>query len=276
MSSEQPDLFADLLVTTPSSNPSTAAPPSIATATTTTATTTLVETGEDSLDLIDGMMIDPEVLAALDPQERATLLADQRRIMDQLESEKKKKKAAEAEAAMMMPQLGTSEQSAAALAFDQRSSAAVAQIASSYDNPSPTNSSSPATLDFKSAQVDEDAKLAERLQAEEYQKEEQRQERLRQKKAAAAAADTGSGSSWMDWITGANTATTTTTTNTTTTTTTTSATATATGPPPVARTAGGARVAQSSSSIFACVADSIASAVAPPKEFHGVDSASLL
>lgn len=271
MSSEQPDLFADLLVTTPSSNPSTAAPPSIAT--TTTTTTTLVETGEDSLDLIDGMMIDPEVLAALDPQERATLLADQRRIMDQLESEKKKKKAAEAEAAMLMPQLGTSEQSAAALAFDQRSSAAVAQIASSYDNPSPTNSSSPTTLDFKSAQVDEDAKLAERLQAEEYQQEEQRQERLRQKKAAAAAADTGSGSSWMDWITGANTATTTTTTNTTTTT---SATATATGPPPVARTAGGARVAQSSSSIFACVADSIASAVAPPKEFHGVDSASLL
>jgi len=221
------------------------------------------------------MMIDPEVLAALDPQERATLLADQRRIMDQLESEKKKKKAAEAEAAMLMPQLGTSQQSAAALAFDQRSSAAVAQIASSYDNPSPTNSSSPTTLDFKSAQVDEDAKLAERLQAEEYQQEEQRQERLRQKKAAAAAADTGSGSSWMDWITGANTATTTTTTNTTTTTTT-SATATATGPPPVARTAGGARVAQSSSSIFACVADSIASAVAPPKEFHGVDSASLL
>ena len=271
MSSEQPDLFADLLVTTPSSNPSTAAPPSIAT--TTTTTTTLVETGEDSLDLIDGMMIDPEVLAALDPQERATLLADQRRIMDQLESEKKKKKAAEAEAAMLMPQLGTSEQSAAALAFDQRSSAAVAQIASSYDNPSPTNSSSPTTLDFKSAQVDEDAKLAERLQAEEYQQEEQRQERLRQKKAAAAAADTGSGSSWMDWITGANTATTTTTN---TTTTTTSATATATGPPPVARTAGGARVAQSSSSIFACVADSIASAVAPPKEFHGVDSASLL
>jgi len=127
MSSEQPELFAYVLVTTPSSNPSTAAPPSIAT--TTTTTTTLVETGEDSLNLIDGMMIDPEVLAALDPQERATLLADQRRIMDQLESEKKKKKAAEAEAAMLMPQLGTSQQSAAALAFDQRSSAAVAQIA---------------------------------------------------------------------------------------------------------------------------------------------------
>lgn len=66
--------------------------------------------------------IDEDILAALDPAERDAILEEQRKIMEQIEKEKSNDKASSA--------------AARAMAFDQRSSAAVARVAGEYDSSS--------------------------------------------------------------------------------------------------------------------------------------------
>merc|ERR1719343_1551851 len=82
--------------------------------------------------------------------------------------------------------------SSAARSFEQRSAAAVAQVVAELDSPSMAAGG----LDFRAAQIAEDAKLAEELQREEYRKQEARAERRRQQQEAAANA------SWTDWLMG--------------------------------------------------------------------------
>ena len=166
--------------------------------------------------------------------------------------------------------------SSAAQAFEQRSAAAVAQVVANLDNGSSVpdvaapSSSAPVAgaegrLDFRAAQIEKDAKLAEDLQHEEYRQEEVRLERHRQRRAAAAVEQNAS---WADWFMGTPP---------------TSPLSTAasnpTGPQSEASSAGGgaARVAQPSGSIVACVAQSIGSVMTPPHtQVSGVDSSSLL
>lgn len=163
--------------------------------------------------------------------------------------------------------------SAAARAFEQRSAAAVAQVVAELDNGSVADTPSPSLpvataggLDFRAAQVEKDAKLAEELQREEYRKEEARVERQRQRRAAAADQQN---SSWASWLMG-----------TTPPSTSTPPTNSAPSDPPAARPqppAQGARVAQPTGSIFSCVAQSITSVMGPPPgQLNGVDSSSLL
>lgn len=170
--------------------------------------------------------------------------------------------------------------SSAARAFEQRSAAAVAQVVAELDSAgpaaavvdaSPSSPPSPSVvatggLDFRAAQIEKDAKLAEELQREEYRLEEARTARQRQRRATATAEHEAS---WSDWLMG-----------------------TTTGPSSpggaaarpgsqaaaVAAAAGGARVAQPSGSVFACVAQSITSVMGPPQgtQVRGVDSSSLL
>mmetsp|Transcript_110166 Transcript_110166/g.318437 ORF Transcript_110166/g.318437 Transcript_110166/m.318437 type:complete len:554 (-) Transcript_110166:100-1761(-) len=64
--------------------------------------------------------IDEDILAALDPAEREAILEEQRKIMAQIEKEKDQNNASSA--------------AARAMAFDQRSSAAVAKVAGQYDS----------------------------------------------------------------------------------------------------------------------------------------------
>ena len=73
--------------------------------------------------------IDEDILAALDPAEREVLLQEQKQIMEQIEREKTNNVASSA--------------AARAMAFDQRSSAAVAQVAATYDRPSSRPASRP-------------------------------------------------------------------------------------------------------------------------------------
>lgn len=68
--------------------------------------------------------IDEDILAALDPAEREALLEEQKKIMEQIEREKASNDASSA--------------AARAMAFDQRSSSAVARVAASMDNPRST------------------------------------------------------------------------------------------------------------------------------------------
>uniref|UniRef100_A0A7S4AQN8 Uncharacterized protein n=1 Tax=Pseudo-nitzschia australis TaxID=44445 RepID=A0A7S4AQN8_9STRA len=170
--------------------------------------------------------------------------------------------------------------SSAAQAFEQRSAAAVAQVVANLDNGTSVSdvvapSSSPPVagaagrLDFRAAQIEKDAKLAEDLQREEYRQEEVRVERHRQRRAAAAAEQNAS---WADWFMG-------TAPSTSPISSTTGAASNSTGPQSSASSAagGGARVAQPSGSIFACVAQSIGSVMTPPHtQVRGVDSSSLL
>lgn len=159
--------------------------------------------------------------------------------------------------------------SSAAQAFDQRSAAAIAQVVAELDSVPDSPSLAVGGLDFRAAQVAEDAKLAEQLQHEEYRKEEARTERRRQRQAAAA---TEQNASWTDWLMGTNPSSSASPSNA----------SSSLASPNAARTAsasggGGARVAQPSSSIFACVAQSVSSVIGPPQaEVSGVDSTSLL
>ena len=68
------------------------------------------------------MEIDESILAGLDPKEREELLAEQRKIMEQIEKEKQNNEASGA--------------AARAMAFNRRSAAAVAEVAGSTDRPS--------------------------------------------------------------------------------------------------------------------------------------------
>lgn len=64
--------------------------------------------------------IDEDILAALDPAERQAILEEQRKILEQIEKERSNDDASSA--------------AARAMAFDQRSSAAVAKVAGQYDS----------------------------------------------------------------------------------------------------------------------------------------------
>eukprot|EP00536_Pseudo-nitzschia_multiseries_P013408 jgi/Psemu1/309949/fgenesh1_kg.572_\ len=161
--------------------------------------------------------------------------------------------------------------SSAARAFEQRSAAAVAQVVAELDNAgsasdTASTSSSPSAaaaggLDFRAAQIEKDAKLAEELQREEYRQQEARVER--QRRAVASAQQN---TSWADWLIG--------TPNSIPTNTASSASPSQSSP---SSTGGGARVAQPSGSIFACVAQSIGSVMGPTHgQVSGVDSSSLL
>lgn len=154
----------------------------------------------------------------------------------------------------------------AATAFDQRSSAAVAQIAANIDR-GVVDTAGNAVGSQKASQIEEDAKLAEQLQAEEYEAAERRQERRRARAGAAPEQNNENNSSWYDWIVGgtSNTAAAATPPN--------SNASNTTAPTP---TPGGARVAQKQASIFACVVGAVDSAVNGPRDVHGIDSASLL
>jgi len=169
--------------------------------------------------------------------------------------------------------------SAAARAFEQRSAAAVAQVVAEIDNAGAAANSATAStsstpsidavgrLDFRAAQIEKDAKLAEELQREEYRREEARTQRQRQRRAAAAAAQQNS--SWADWIMGTS--------NSTPANTPSNATPSSLARSSTSSTGGGARVAQPSGSIFACVAQSIGSVMGPTQgQVSGVDSSSLL
>ena len=111
--------------------------------------------------------------------------------------------------------------SSAALSFEQRSAAAVAQVVAELDNspgPAFSNTASPSSssstssppsaaaaaigLDFRAAQIEKDAKLAEELQRDEYRQEEARTERRQQRRAAAAVSQEAS---WSDWLMGTTT-----------------------------------------------------------------------
>ena len=149
--------------------------------------------------------------------------------------------------------------SSAARAFEQRSAAAVAQVVAELDNaPAEVPDTPPRVaaggLDFRAAQIEKDAKLAQELQREEYQKAEARTERQRRRRAAAAAEQNAS---WSEWLMG-NTSPTN---------------GTPSTPP---RYAGGARVAQPSNSMFACIAQSVTSVMGGQDQPRGVDSTSLL
>jgi hypothetical protein len=191
--------------------------------------------------------------------------------------------------------------SSAAVAFEQRSAAAVAQVAAAYDDgpfstdtdstPTSTSpisvsplssSSSPSSalerlekMDFKAAQIEQDAKLAQELQREEYRRAEAASERRRQRQEANANTTNNQDitSSWSDWIMGTNTATSLSSSSSPLSTTTSSSS-------PLSSQGGGggggARIAAPSSSIFECVAQSISTAINPKTEVSGVDSTSLL
>ena len=163
--------------------------------------------------------------------------------------------------------------SSAARAFEQRSAAAVAQVVAELDNggavPPETDAapSSSIGLDFRAAQIAKDAELAAELQREEYRQQEARTERRRQRQAEAAAAKN---SSWTDWLMGTTPAGGATT-----------SAASSSSPAPSSSSGGGARggarVAQPSGSIFACVAQSVSSVMgAQEGQVNGVDSTSLL
>mmetsp|Transcript_13902 Transcript_13902/g.32380 ORF Transcript_13902/g.32380 Transcript_13902/m.32380 type:complete len:174 (+) Transcript_13902:125-646(+) len=172
--------------------------------------------------------------------------------------------------------------SSAARAFDQRSSAAVAQVVAELDNgnyaPEEASPTSPSVaaggLDFRAAQIAKDAEFAAQLQQEEYREEEARTERRRQRRAAAAAEQN---TSWTDWLMGMGTATPTNAPSSSP-----SLGGTMSSPArPASSSTGiggrGARVAQPSTSMFSCVAQSITSVMGPQHgEVSGVDSTSLL
>ena len=192
--------------------------------------------------------------------------------------------------------------SSAAVAFEQRSAAAVAQVAAAYDDgpfsadtdsiptitnptsvsPLSSSSSSPSSalerlkkMDFKAAQIEQDAKLAQELQREEYRIGEAATERRRQRQQAndSTTNNQNTTSSWSDWIMGTNTATSPSSSSSPLSTTTSSSSPQSSSQ---GGGGGGARVAAPSSSIFECVAQSISTAINPKTEVSGVDSTSLL
>jgi len=149
--------------------------------------------------------IDESILNALEPAEREAFLEEQRKILEQIEREKSNNEASSA--------------AARAMAFDQRSSNAVATVAATYEmggrtQAMPTMSANATPEDMAAAaQLAADAELAEKLQKEEYAASERRRSR------PAGSSSTNSSSSqqqqqqqqssgaenqsWYDWLTGA-------------------------------------------------------------------------
>lgn len=229
--------------------------------------------------------IDASILDALEPAEREAFLEEQRKILAQIEREKSNIEASGA--------------AARAMAFDQRSSNAAANVAAAYERGVPTGADLSGLDAETAAQMAADAELAERLQKEEYAASEQRRSQRRTARQAQPASESGS-QSWYDWITGTQAAST--------------SSAPATRSASASRSGGGgsggglvsaiadesvglmsgsgggggsssgARVAASNKSMFSCVADSMGTAVHQMYQFqaddegnvHGVDSQGLL
>lgn len=226
--------------------------------------------------------IDASILNALEPAEREAFLEEQRKILAQIEREKSNIEASGA--------------AARAMAFDQRSSNAAANVAAAYERGVPAGADLSGLDAETAAQMAADAELAERLQKEEYAASEQRRSQRRTARQAQAASGSES-QSWYGWLTGAP------------------AEAPATrSASSTARTGGGssggglvsaiadesvglmsgsggggggssgARVAAPNKSMFSCVADSMGTAVTQMYQFqaddegnvHGVDSQGLL
>jgi len=130
--------------------------------------------------------IDASILNALEPAEREAFLEEQRKILAQIEQEKSNNEASAA--------------AARAIAFDQRSSNAVANVAASYERGGAPQTSSNMD-DAEVAQMLADAELAQKLQKEEYARSEQRRSnRTGQSSGRRQTADAGQ--SWYDWLTG--------------------------------------------------------------------------
>ncbi len=225
--------------------------------------------------------IDASILNALEPAEREAFLEEQRKILAQIEREKSNVEASGA--------------AARAMAFDQRSSNAAANVAAAYERGIPSDTDFSALDAETAAQMAADAELAERLQKEEYAASEQRRSQRTTARQAQAASDSGS-KSWYDWLTG-----------------TPAAAPSTRSAAPVSRSGGssgggglvsaiadesvglmsgsggggsssGARVAEPNKSMLSCVADSMGTAVTQMYQFqadeegnvHGVDSQGLL
>ena len=226
--------------------------------------------------------IDASILNALEPAEREAFLEEQRKILAQIEREKSNIEASGA--------------AARAMAFDQRSSNAAANVAAAYERGVPPNADFAALDAETAAQMASDAELAERLQKEEYAASEQRRSQRRARQAQASSAS--GNQSWYDWLTGAPAEA--------------PATRTTSSSRSASRSGGsgggglvsavadesvglmsgsgggsgssGARVAAPNKSMFSCVADSMGTAVTQMYQFqadeegnvHGVDSQGLL
>lgn len=138
------------------------------------------------------MDIDESILNALEPAEREAFLEEQRKILEQIEQDKSNNEASAA--------------TARAMAFDQRSSSAVANVAASYERTGRAPSSAD---DSAAVQMLADAELAERLQKEEYARSEQRRSRAREGDSTStsqnqsASTTDESSQSWYGWLTGA-------------------------------------------------------------------------
>ena len=223
--------------------------------------------------------IDASILNALEPAEREAFLEEQRKILAQIEAEKSNIEASGA--------------AARAMAFNQRSSNAAANVAAAYERGIPPTADFGAVDAELAAQMAADAELAERLQKEEYTASEQRRTRgaAGQSSNRQSQSVEAGGSSWYNWLTGAPEAPATR-----------SATSTRTGGSSgsggglvsaiadesvglMGNSGGsGARVAAPSKSMFSCVADGMGTAVSQMYQFqaddegnvHGVDSQGLL
>ncbi|VEU34820.1 unnamed protein product [Pseudo-nitzschia multistriata] len=227
--------------------------------------------------------IDASILNALEPAEREAFLEEQRKILEQIEKEKANNEASGA--------------AARAMAFDQRSTSAVANVAASYERGGRPPAGSGEELDAETAQMIADAELAEKLQKEEYSKSQERRNRVRSgnqtQQQRGEQQSSEESQSWYDWLTGSQAPA--------------PAPATRSSPSPRASSSGsrtlvsaqtgeegltyasgfegggGARTAEQKS-MFACVADSInvaatqmyALPVDEEGNVHGVDSQGLL
>jgi len=228
--------------------------------------------------------IDASILDALEPAEREAFLEEQRKIMQQIETEKSNERASDA--------------AVRAMSFEQRSASAVANVAASYEG-GVTMVDRGGAIDAETAQMLADAELAERLQKEEYATSEQRRNGAAEQSGSSSNRESSPDQSWYEWLTGppapapatrsapsssraANTS---------------SSTPTRSGNSGfvTAQTgeesrgyggsdSGGARVADPNKSMFSCVSDSMGTAVTQMYTFqaddegnvHGVDSQGLL
>ncbi len=230
--------------------------------------------------------IDASILNALEPAEREAFLEEQRKILAQIEQEKSNIEASGA--------------AARAMAFDQRSSNAAANVAAAYERGIPPTADFGAVDAEVAAQMASDAELAERLQKEEYAASEQRRSRRTGRSGGSSSRQAQSsesdGQSWYGWLTGAPASAPATRSSARSSSTLTGGSsgggglvsAIADESVGLMSTSGGgssgARVAPTNKSMFSCVADSMGTAVTQMYQFqadddgnvHGVDSQGLL
>jgi len=134
--------------------------------------------------------IDASILDALEPAEREAFLEEQRKILEQIETEKSNERASDA--------------AIRAMSFEQRSASAVANVAASYEG-GRTFLDHGGAIDAEMAQMLADAELAERLQKEEYASSEQRRNRAAEQGGSSSSSsnrESSSNQSWYEWLTG--------------------------------------------------------------------------